>query len=90
MKSPGTKVKRSVIPMSEKEMIQSKISLNDVIIGVVQLKKGFYLAGSKKNELGIFEKNELKLIGKFNLENINEINHLAKIRDEKLDLIAIC
>ena len=90
MKSPGTKVKRSVIPMSEKEMIQSKISLNDVIIGVVQLKKGFYLAGSKKNEIGIFEKNELKLIGKFNLENINEINHLAKIRDENLDLIVIC
>ena len=90
MKSPGTKVKRSIIPMSEKKLIQSKSSLNDVITGIVQLKKSYYLAGSKKNEIGIFEKNELNLIGKFNLKNINEINHLTKIRDENLDLIAIC
>jgi len=90
MKSPGTKLKRSYIPLSEKEMIKSKIDLDGEITGIIQLKGAFYLAGSKKNEIGIFDKNELKLIGKFSLENINEITHLTKIRDENLDLIAIC
>lgn len=71
-------------------MIKSKIDLDGEITGIVQLKGAFYLAGSKKNEIGIFDKNELELIGKFSLENINEINHLTKIRDENLDLIAIC
>ena len=47
--------------MSQKKKIESKISLNGEITGVVQLKGSFYLAGSKNNEIGIFEKNELKL-----------------------------
>ena len=90
MKSPGTEVKRSIIPLSEKKMIKSKIFLDGAITGITQLKGSFYLAGSKKNEIGIFDKKELKLVGKFSLENIKEITHLTKIRDENLDLIAIC
>jgi len=70
--------------MSQKKMIISKISLNAQITGVIQLKGSFYLAGSKNNEIGI------KLIGKLYLKNIKEITHLTKIRDENLDLIAIC
>ena len=89
-KSPGTKAKRYIIPMSQKKMIKSKISLNGEITEVVQLKGSFYLASTKNNEIGIFEKNKLELIGKLNLKNIKEITHLTKIRDENLDLVAIC
>ena len=48
-------------------MIESNTYLKVQISGVVQLKGGLYLAYSKKNEIGIFENNELKLIGKLKL-----------------------
>ena len=81
--------KKSIVPISKRKMISSNESLKKEIRGVIELKGGYYLAGSKDAKIAIFSQKDLQLKGKLHLENIDEINHLSKIKDEKLDLIAI-
>ena len=76
-------------PISERERIQSDDSLKSEIRGIVELKGGYYLAGSKKGYIGIYESKELKLINKFKIKEIKDIFHLSKIKDDNLDLIGI-
>ena len=43
-------------------------------MGVLELKEGYYLSGTKKAVLGIFEFNNLELKQKLVLKNISELN----------------
>lgn len=93
MKSSDTiELNRSIIiPLSQKKRINAKGCLNGEIRGIVELKGGFIFSGTKDGDIGIFDSKELKLKTKLKLTNlgINQINHLCKIKDDKLDLIAI-
>ena len=55
----------------------------------MELKGGYYLAGSMNGEIGIFEKTQLELKQTLRIEGINNIYHMEKIKHENLDLIAV-
>ena len=89
MKSVDIKDKSDIIPISERKRFDS-ISLKSPITGLIELKNGFYFACSQKAKIGIFNHDDLKLIGKLKLDkDIKKIYHISKIKDENLDLIAI-
>ena len=81
--------KKKIIPLSERKKICSNISLNSQIMGIIELKGGYYLSGGIDGDLGIYDSTNLELKQKFRIEGINNIYHLEKIKDENLDLIAI-
>ena len=88
--SPGlTENKKKVIPLSERKKICSKISLDKQIRGIIELKGGYYLAGSMDGDIGIYDSINLELKQKLRIDGITNIYHLEKIKDENLDLIAI-
>ena len=81
--------KVKIIPLSNRERIESKISLDSEIRGLIELKGGYYLAGSLDGKLCIFDSAKLELKQNLKINGINKIFHMEKIKDENLDLIAI-
>ena len=83
--------KIKIIPLCERKSIKSNSDLTEEIRGIIELKGGLILAGSKSNDIAIFDSKEMKLKGtlSFSKIGITQTNHLAKIKDEKLDLVAI-
>ena len=65
--------KKSIVPISNRKKISSNESLKKEIRGVIELKGGYYLAGSKNAKIGIFNQKDLELKGNLHLENIDEI-----------------
>ena len=63
--------------------------MDSEIRGIIELKGGYYLAGSKEGNIGIFNSEKLDLIQNFRLNGIKNIFHLEKIKDENSDLIAV-
>ena len=82
-------IKKKIIPLSGRNRINSKESLNSEIRGTIELKSGYYLAGNMDGDIGIFNSSDLILKQKFRLEGISNIYHMEKIKDESLDLIGI-
>ena len=78
-----------IIPISERNRIYSDKSLGSEIRGIIELKGGYYLAGSMEGNIGIFEQEHLELKQVFKLEGISNIYHLEKIKHDNLDLIAV-
>ena len=50
-----------IIPISERNRIYSDKSLGSEIRGIIELKGGYYLAGSMEGNIGIFEQEHLEL-----------------------------
>ena len=78
-----------IIPLSERNLILSENSLSSEIRGIIELRGGYYLAGSMDGYIGIYEQEKLELKQRFKLEGISNIYHLEKIKDDNLDLIAV-
>ena len=78
-----------IIPISERKRIYTENSLGTEIRGIIELKGGYYLAGSMDGNIGIYDQDKLELKQIFKLEGISNIYHLEKIKDDKLDLIAV-
>ena len=55
----------------------------------MNLKDGYYLAGNKGGNIGLFDSKKLDLIQNFRLNEIKNIFHLEKINDENFNLIAV-
>ena len=91
MQSPEVLEKKriKIIPLSHRNQSRSKYELDSEIRGIIELKGGYYLAGSKEGNIGIFGSEKLDLIQKFRINGIINIFHLEKIRDENSDLIAV-
>jgi WD40 repeat protein len=91
MQSPDVLEKKriKIIPLSHRNKIRSKYELDSEIRGVIEIKGGYYLAGSKEGNIGIFDSEKLDLIQNFRINGIINIFHLEKIRDENSDLIAV-
>ena len=81
--------KKKIKPLSDRKRIYSEKSFDSEIRGIIELKGGYYLAGSLNGDIGIFDSEKLELKQHFRLEGINNIYHMEKIKDENLDLIAI-
>ena len=82
---------KKIIPLSERKKIISDLSLIDEIRGIIQLSGGYYLAGSKSADIGIFDYKSLEFKGRIKVSEIGitQINQLSKIKDDKFDLCAI-
>ena len=78
-----------IIPLSHRNKSRSEYELDSEIRGIIELKGGYYLAGSKEGNIGIFNSEKLDLIQNFRLNGIKNIFHLEKIKDENSDLIAV-
>ena len=91
MQSPDVLEKKriKIIPLSHRNKSRSNYELDSEIRGLIELKGGYYLAGSKGGEIGIFDSEKLDLIQNFRLYGIKNIFHLEKIKDENSDLIAV-
>ena len=91
MQSPDIieKKKVKIVPLCHKTRIDSDNSLGSEIRGIIELKGGYYLAGSKEGIIGIFDSEKLELKQNFRIKGINKIFHMEKIKDENSDLIAI-
>ena len=91
MQSPDILEKNriKIIPLSDRNKSHSKNELDSEIRGIIELKGGYYLAGSKEGNIGIFDSEKLGLIQNFRLNGIKNIFHLEKIKDENSDLIAV-
>ena len=93
MKSPDTiEYNRNIIiPICQRKNVKSDEGLNGEIRGIIELKEGFFLAGTKEGDTGIYDSKELKFKSKLDSENlgITRIYQLSKIKDDNLDLIAI-
>jgi len=91
MQSPDVLEKKriKIIPLSHRKQSRSKYELDSEIRGLIELKGGYYLAGSKGGNIGIFDSEKLDLIQNFRLNGIQNIFHLEKIKDEYSDLIAV-
>ena len=93
MKSPDTmELNRAIIiPLSQRKKIVSNVCLNGEIRGIIELKGGYFLGGTKNADIGIYNSKDLQLKAKLKLLNlgIKQINHLSKIKDDNLDLIAV-
>ena len=84
-----TEIKKRIIPLSERNIINSKDNLSSEIRGIIELKDGSYLVGSMDGNIGIYGPTDLELKQKFRLDGITNIYHMEKIKDEDLDLIGI-
>ena len=82
---------KRIIPLSHRKKVVSEERLSDEIRGIIELSGGYYLAGSKSADIGIFDKKSLEFKGKIEVNDIGItlINHLTKIKDDKMDLCAI-
>ena len=93
MKSPDSNELTSsiIIPLCQRKKIESKRELNGEIRGIVELKDGFILAGTKEADIGVFDLKNLHLEYKLEFKNlgITQINQLSKIKDDKLELVAV-
>jgi len=91
MQSPDILEKKriKIIPLSHRNQSSSKCELDSEIRGLIELRGGYYLAGSKGGNIGIFDSEKLDMIQNFRLNGIQNIFHLEKIKDENSDLIAV-
>ena len=91
MQSPDVLEKKriKIIPLSHRNKSRSEYELDSEIRGIIELKDGYYLVGSKEGNIGILDSEKLDLIQNFRLNGIENIFHLEKIKDENSDLIAV-
>ena len=82
--------RKTIIPLCQLKRIETKEELKGEIRGIIELRGGYYLSGTKEADIGIYNSNtlELKTKLKFKSMKITQVNHLSKIRDNKLDLVS--
>ena len=78
-----------IIPLSYRNKNHFKYELESEIRGLIELKGGYYLAGSKEGNIVIFDSEKLDLLQNLRLNGIKNIFHLEKIKDGYSDLIAV-
>ena len=91
MQSPDILEKKriKIIPLFHRNKSRSEYELDSEIRGIIELKDGYYLVGSKEGNIVILDSEKLDLIQNFRLDGIENIFHLEKIKDENSDLIAV-